>query len=73
MWLSGGICVQQSFVVSVDDGFKVGDTTIRKFEGFSFEHFVVGVVKAKVLIYDFDDLGTNFVLDGLVKCGGGGL
>ena len=44
MWESGRFLVQQSFVVSVDDGLNIRGTTIINFEGFSVEHFAVGVV-----------------------------
>ena len=71
MWVSGGIRVQQSFVVSVDDSLNIGGTTIRNFECFSVEYFAVGVVGAKVLIYEFDEFGTNIGLEGLAEWGGG--
>ena len=63
------ISVQKSFVVSVDDGFNIEHTTIRNFEGFSVEYFTVGVVVAKVLIYESDEFGTDFGLDGLAELG----
>ena len=61
----GGFRIQHSFVVSVDDSFNVKDTTIRNFEGFFIEYLVVGVVRVKVIIYEFDEIGTNFGLDRL--------
>ena len=41
----------------------------KNFDGFSIEYFAVGVVGAKVLIYEFDEFGTKFGLDGLAEWG----
>ena len=63
---SDDIRVKKLFVVSIDDGLNRG-TTIRKLEGFFVEYFVVGVIGAKVLIYEFDEFRTKFDLDGLAE------
>ena len=55
--------------MSVDDGLNIGGTTIRNYVGFSIEYFAAEVVGAKVLIYEFDEFGTNFGLDGLAEWG----
>ena len=64
-----GVLVQQSFVVSVNDGLDVRATTIRNFEGFSIKYFMVGVVGAKVFTDELYEFGTYFSFDGLAEWG----
>ena len=58
----GDISIKQSFVVSV---YNIRGTTTRNFEGFFVEYFAIEVVGAKVVIYEFDEFGSDFGLDGL--------